>query len=276
MTVKLVVVGLKEKQPTALRFAAEMALEHNVGLRVVHCLDIRSAGDFVSMPHNSWRAAGAAILEDARHIIDDVHPHPTTEYRLDSGLPYYTLREESEVATMVVVGVDAVGRRHDLFGGTVTERLTTQSPVPLAVVPERSWPNDSSGTVFVAMDGRTPATGSIRFAFAEASRRNAELHALQVVPTDDVFGDTLPHRLGVSEALADWSEEFPDVNVIQRFLFDDADDGCVRATEEADLLILGRGPTTVMSQLLGHPVLSELISRTHCPYVVVPDDWEGR
>jgi nucleotide-binding universal stress UspA family protein len=276
MTVKPIVVGLKEKQPTALRFATEMAIAHNVGVRVIHCLDIRSAGDFVSMPHDSWRAAGAAILEDAGRIIDDVHPHPTTEYRLDSGLPFYTLRDESDNATMVVVGIDSAGRKQGVFGGTVTDRLAAHSPVPVAIVPERSWPHDPSGTVVVAVDARTPAPGPLGFAFAEASRRNAELQAVHVVPVTDMFGDTLPHRVGLSEALAGWAEEFPDVKVSRRFLFDDADEGCVRVTDEADLLILGRGPTTVMNQLLGHPVLSEITTRAHCPCVVVPDDWEGR
>jgi len=274
MTAKPVVVGLKEKQPTALKFAIENAIAHNVGLRVVHCLDIRSAGDFVSMPHDSWRAASEAILDDARLVIDDIRPHPTTQYRLDSGLPFFTLHEESQAATMLVLGVDAVGRMDGLFGGTVTERLAAQSPVPVAVVPERSWPKEPSGNVFVAVDARTPAAGSMRFAFTEASRRNADLYAIHVVPERDLVGDTVPHRIGLSEALAGWSEKFPEVKVTRRFLFDEADEGCLRATDEADLLVLGRGPGTVVRQLLGHPVLSEITSRAHCPCVVVPDDWE--
>jgi len=275
MTVKPIVVALKEKQPTALRFAAELAIARNVGLRVIHCLDIRSAGDFVSMPHNSWRAAGEAILDDARHLIDELHPRATAEYRLDSGLPFFTLHDEANNATVVIVGIDTAGRKNGVFGGTVTERLAAQSPVPIAIVPERSWSHDPSGIVVVAVDGRTSAAGSMRFAFEEASRRHAELQAVHVVPVDDMFGDTVPHRIGLSEALAGWAEEFPDVKVSRRFLFDDADEGCVRLTDEADLLVLGRGPATVMNHLLGHPVLSEITARAQCPCVVVPDEWEG-
>ena len=275
MNARPVVVGVKDKQPTAVRFAAEMALAHHVGLRVVHCLEIRSAGDFVSMPHDSWRAAGEAILEDARELIQHEHPHPSAEFRMDSGLPYYTLHEESEHATMVVVGLDAAGRLSSIFGGTVARRLITQSAVPVAVVPERSWPSEPGGSVFVAVDARTPAAGSIRFAFAEASRRNVELHAVHVVPEREIVGDTMPHRIGVSEALAGWSEEFPEVKVTRQFIFDDADDGCIRATESAALLVLGRGPDTAMGRLLGHPTLSEIAERAHCPCIVVPDDWTG-
>lgn len=272
---KPVIVGLKDKQPTALRFAAEMALARNVGLRVVHCLEIRSAGDFVSMPHDSWRAAGEAILEDARGLVHDMDPHPKSEYWMDSGLPSYTLHEESEGATMVVVGVDSTGRLGSLFSGTITRRLVMHSAAPIAVVPERSFPSNATGGVFVALDARTPAAGSIRFAFAEASRRNAELHAIHVVPETDMLGDMAPHRIGLAEALAGWSEEFPDVKVTRRFFFDDSDEGCIRATEEASLLVLGRGPKTVISRLLGHPVLTEIASRAQCPCVVVPDDWSG-
>jgi nucleotide-binding universal stress UspA family protein len=275
MTTRPVIVGLKEKQPTALRFAVDMALERNVGLRVIHCLEIRSAGDFVSMPHDSWRAAGEAVLEDARHFIDGIDPRPSTEYKLDAELPYFALQEASKHAAMLVVGVDS---RHEsnlgLFGGTVAGRVAAYSVAPVAIVPEWSWPTDRSDTVVIAVDARGPAAGSMRFAFAEASRRHAELCAIHVVPPEDMVGDTLPHRVGLSEALAGWSEEFPDVKVTRRFVFDDADEGCVQATEEADLLILGRRGNT--GSVLDHPVIAEIARRAQCPCIVVPDTWEGR
>lgn len=270
---KPVVVGLKEKQPTALRFAIEMASVRDVDLHVIHCLEIRSAGDFVSMPHHSWRAAGEALLADARHFVEDIDPHPSTEYRLDPELPYFTLRAAAETASIVVVGADSPGLNGSLFGGTVTRRLVAQSSTPIAVVPEWSWPSARSHTIVVAVDARGPAAGSMRFAFAEASRRHAELEAIHVVPIEDLVGNGLPHRIDLSEALAGWSEEFPDVKVTRRFLFGDAEEGCIQASEDADLLILGRGPNAGTTPLLDHPVLTEIASRAQCPCIVVPDEW---
>ena len=273
-TQPVVVVGLKEKQPTALRFAVDIALERNVGLRVIHCLEIRSAGDFVSMPHDSWRAAGEAVLEDARHFIDGIDPRPSTQYRLDAELPYFALQEASKAASMLVVGVDSDHENSlGLFGGTVTGRVAAYSLAPVAIVPEWSWPAEQSGTVVVAVDALGPAASSLRFAFAEASRRHAELRAIHVVPPEEMVGNTLPHHVDFSEALAGWSEEFPEVKVTRRFVVDQADDGCVQATEEADLLILGRNAKPATSSALGHPVLVEIARRAQCPCIVVPDVW---
>jgi nucleotide-binding universal stress UspA family protein len=268
-----IVVGLKEKQPTALRFAAQAAIDHRTSMRVVHCLDIRTAADFVSVPYTtfppkSWRAAGEVILDDARTVIDGLDPKPETEYVLADGMPFQTLRDETADASMMVVGIDANGFYGPLFGGSVTERLITHSPVPVAVVPERPWPDEVTGPIFVAIDTRSPAEGPLRFAFTEADRTTHELHVAHVIPDLDMFGRSESHKVDVSEVLAGWCEEFPDVRIKHRFFFDQAEDGCVRVSEEASLLVLGRRK----NHIFGHPVLGEIAKRVHCPCVVVPDE----
>jgi len=275
MNQEAIVVGLKEKQPTALRFAAQAAIEHHANLRVVHCLDLRTAADFVSVPHKefppeSWRAAGEAVIDQARADVSELQPTPNADFVLADGRPFQTLRDETAGASMLVVGLDADSSFGPLFGGSVTQRLISHSGVPVAVVPERTWADEISGPVFVAIDTRTPAAGPLRFAFSEASRTSKELHVAHVIPEMETFGQSQPRRIDVSEVLAGWSEEFPDVTVKHRFFFDDADDGCVRASEEASLLVLGRRKT----QIFGHPVLSEIAKRVHCPCVVVPDEWK--
>jgi nucleotide-binding universal stress UspA family protein len=276
MKPKGIVVGLKEKQPTALRFAAHAALEHHTNLRVVHCLDIRTAADFVSVPYKtfppeSWRVAGKTILDDARTVLKELTPPPDAEFLMPEGLPFQTLRDESSKASMVVVGVDAAAWFGPLFGGSVTERLATHSPIPVAVVPERTWPDPISGPVFVAIDALTPAAGPLRFAFMEASRSGRELHVAHVIPEMDIFHHSQSHKLEVSEVLAGWSEEFPEVVVRRRYFFDEPGEGCIRASEEASLLVLGRRKT----QIFGHQVLDEIAKRVHCPCVVVPDAWKA-
>jgi nucleotide-binding universal stress UspA family protein len=277
MTGNVVVVGVKKKQPTALRFAAEMAIKRRTNLRIVHCLDIRTAADFVSVPFNtfppeSWRAAGEAVMEEARAFVKELDPHPAVECAVADGFPFQTLREEAKHASMLVVGVDAATLFGPLFGGSVTERLITHSSVPVAVVPERAGPEEITGPIFVAIDTRTPAAGPLRFAFTAADRTTRELHVAHVIPEMDMFYRSQSHKLDVSEVLAGWSEEFPDVVVKHRFFFDEADEGCVRVSEEASLLVLGRRK----SQLFGHPVLTEIAKHTHCPCVVVPDDWKAQ
>ncbi|MFL6091009.1 MAG: universal stress protein [Aeromicrobium sp.] len=271
-----VVVGIKHKQPTALTFAAKAAVQRRGKLRIVHCLDIRTAADFVSVPYNtlppeSWRVAGETLVEDARNVVGELDPSPDVEDVLADGLPVPTLRDESADAAMLVVGLDAAAWFGPLFGDSVTERLITHSAIPVAVVPERPWPDAINGPIFVAIDARTPAAGPLRFAFAEASRTSAELHVAHVVADSDLFHESQAHGVDVSEVLAGWSEEFPDVAVRHRYFFDEAGEGCVRASEEASLLVLGCRKT----QIFGHPVLSEIARRVHCPAVVVPDGWKA-
>jgi nucleotide-binding universal stress UspA family protein len=201
-----------------------------------------------------------------------MNPRPGVELEIADGRPFQTLRAAAEHSAMLVVGVDTAYWAGPLSGGSVTERLITRSNVPVAVVPERSFPGELSGPIFVAIDTRSPAAGPLRFAFMEADRTTHELHVAHIIPTLDMFYGSQSHKIAVSEVLAGWCEEFPDVTVKHRFFFDDADDGCIRASEEASLLVLGHRK----SHVFGHPVLAEIAKRVHCPCVVVPDEWEVR
>lgn len=276
MNEKSVVVGIKEKQPTALQFAAKAAVERHTSLRIVHCLDIRTAADFVSLPYTTfppeaWRTAGEAVVEEAQALVSDMEPSLERELVIADGSPYTTLRDEAAHAAMLVVGVDAADWFAPLFGGSIAERLINHAAVPVAVVPERAWPQEISGPIFVAIDARTPAAGPLRFAFEHADRTTHELHVAHVIPEKDMFFRSRSHKIDVSEVLAGWSEEFPDVDVVHRFFFDEAGEGCVRVSEEASLLVLGRRKHAIF----GHPVLSEIAKRVHCPCVVVPDEWKA-
>lgn len=269
-----IVVGIKDKQPAALKFAADAAQARGVGLRVVHSLDLRVAGDFVSVPHDTWEKSGEQLLDTTRDLLRGLGATVHREFVLSTRSAYLTLRDEAKRAALVVVGTDTPGWGNRLFRGSVTERLATHSPAPLAIVPEKSWPGDAQGDVVVAIDARGAASGPLRFAFSEADRRGSALQVIHVVPLDSNSTDALPERVGVAEVLAGWTQEFPDVKVTTHLLFDEPDDGCVRVSSEADLLVLGRCDTKVPLPF-AHPVLAQVIGRAHCPSVVVPAQWEA-
>lgn len=263
-----IVVGLKEMQPTALRFAAQKAGDLHAHLRVIHSLDVHAAGGFEYTPHDSWQASGKRVLADARTFIDGLDTSQPAGFVLHSWSPYDALLDAAESAAMLVVGVDANAWFGPLFAGSVTERLITHSPIPVAVVPERAWQHEITGPVFVAIDNHGPATGPLQFAFTEADRTTRELHVAHVIPEETLFHRSESQTFEAAEALAERSEKFPDVTVKQRFFYDDPDDGCVRVSEEASLLVLGRRK----KQIFGHPVLAEIAKRVHCPCIVVPEE----
>lgn len=275
MNTNPVVVGVKDEQPTALKFAAEAALARGVELHVIHCVEPLIAGDLVLPVDETWQAAGQVTLDSAKALIDELDDEPATTYELSIGAPVGILGDAAEKASLLVVGTDEDDWGARLFTDKVTERLAKHVDIPVAIVPERARTHHVGKGVYVAVDGRGPATGPLRFAFTEASRhRKSKLHVIHALPAGTSTDEMNAIRADVSEALAGWSEEFPDVEVVRRLVFDDTDDGCVAASKEAALLVLGRATHNGLGSLFGHPVITEMARHTRGPSVVVPNEWK--
>ena len=274
MTKHPVVVGVKDRQPTAVRFAVEAATARGVGVRVVHCVSPLVAGDLAFATDAAWRAVGQQVMDAAHEVIAGAGSPPEAEYDLSVGSPRDVLQDAASSAALVVVGTDPVGRMDRLFSGKVSEFLAKNSPAPVAIIPESTW-QSTGGGVFDALDAKTLARGPLRFAFDEASRRGDRLYAVHVVAPETARDDAEAIRAEIAEVMAGWSSEYPDVRVTHRLLFEDADDGCLRASAEADLLVLGRFNDPGSRGLSAHPVLTQIARRAHCPVVVVPDAWNA-
>ena len=275
MSSRPVVVAVKEDQPAALEFAVTAAKSRNVGLRVVHCVEPVTAWDSPSVDDILWLGAGQEVLDRANEEIGRIAPNLPAEFVLEPGAPDVVLLKEAENAAMLVLGTDSQILIERLLDGHVAEHLAKRSPVPVGIVPERSIPQTPTGAVFVAIDATTLAAGPLRFAFEEASRRNNELYVVHVAPADVMFDETTALRAEIAEILAGWSERYPDVRVTRQLLFDEADEGCRRAGEESEVLVVGRHSKSLIALLLGHPVLKQIVRKALSPCVVVPDDWGG-
>jgi len=269
----LVVVGVVDRQPAALRFAADRALSAGAGLRVVHCVESLSAWDRPPLSDLRWLRSGQTVLEAAREVVGQHAPGLDTEYLVVPGPTGDVLVREAGDAAMLVVGTDSERWADRLLGGRVTARVTTDASVPVAVVPERLFPEPATGVV-LALDARGGGHGSVRFAFNEASRRSQELQVLHVVPTGMSIREIESLQTEISRILAGWSTQFPDVVVSQKLVFNDVDAESIRAGREVGLLVLGRRPTSPLTVFFGHPVLSEIAREARCPCVVVPEDWD--
>ena len=106
-----IVIGIEDKQPCAVRFAAESAARRGVELRVVHCLEgPKDDAVWLDTPDEA-AAAGQGVLDAARELIETMGSPPRTSYVLGAGSPYEILAEEAALASMVVVGTDAIGHQ---------------------------------------------------------------------------------------------------------------------------------------------------------------------
>jgi hypothetical protein len=100
-------------------------------------------------------------------------------------------------------------------------------------------PNDSAvhptGDLVLTLDGDTADEGPIRYAFEQADARDAVLHVLHVTPADTPTYEADQIRANVSEVLAGWLDEYPDINVVKGFSIGDPTDSITRATDNAAL-----------------------------------------
>lgn len=270
-----VVIGVKEEQPTALRFAAEAAMTRGVDLHVIHCIEPLIAGDVVLPVDERGQAEGQAVLDSAEAAIRSFDGAPATTYELSIGAPIGILDDASEKASLLVVGTDEDDWAARLFTDRVTECLAKYVEVPVAIVPEWSRTHHAGTGVYVALDSRSPATGPLRYAFAEANRQPRKvLHVIHAPSAGTPMDEMNDVRREMFEILAGWCDEFPDVDVRSRLVFDETDQACLDATKEAGLFVLGRATRTGIHGILGHPVITEIARRTRCPSVVVPNDWK--
>jgi nucleotide-binding universal stress UspA family protein len=268
-----VVVGVVDRQAAALRFAADRALSTGAVLRVVHCVEPLSAWDRPSLSDLRWLSSGQTVLAAAREVVSRHAPSLDTEYLEVPGPAGDVLVREADGAAMLVVGTDSERWTDRLLGGGVTAQVTTDASVPVAVVPEQVFPEPATGVV-LALDARSGVHGSVGFAFTEASRRGLELQVLHVFPIGKTIHEIKSLQAEISRTLAGWSQQFPEVAVRSRLVFNDVDAGSLRAGREVGLLVLGRRPISPLTVLFGHPVLSEIAREARCPCVVVPEVWD--
>lgn len=275
---KPVVVGIGDKQPTALRFALREAHREGTGLRVVHSAGLPAQSVVAQAGPEIVAAvleAGQKVLDDARHFIEqEVTPVPVT-YDLTSVAPIRALEAAAQAASSVVIGADNISWPDRLLGGAIASHIALHAACPVVVVPERTYPTNLSGGVVIALDGDTPARGPLQFAFEQANARGDVLHVLHAIPPATAVPDCEAIRANIGEVLAGWGDRYPHVRVLLSFPIDEADDACIRATERSQLVVVGRPHRHGLPFALARPLAADVVRQARCPVAVVPAEYRG-
>ncbi|MEV4536629.1 universal stress protein [Asanoa sp. NPDC049518] len=251
-TAPVVVTFSDDTDTAAVSLAAAEAGLHGRRLTVVHAGDERTVR----------RAVTALTDLDARYL------------HVDEPLDEALIRLSRDAFLVVTT---AAGDRRP-----AARRVAAHAANPTLVASARHV--EPSAPVMLAVDARHGAPRAGAFAFAEASARQVELAVLYVaaeVPdgpfdTVDPFaydaaaameaGDRL-----LAEALAGYSDRYPDVAVVRRTWHDPT---VVRAiadrAEKAGLLVVATRDHPRMSERLLGSVTGELLGATPCPLAVVP------
>lgn len=277
-----VVVGVADKQPTALRFALREAHRRGTHLRVVHSagLPVQASAAYAGGAAGAevlegLREAGQQILDDARHFIEQEVTPATVTYVLTAVAPIEALESEATEAGTVVIGADDLSWPDRLLGGATASHVALHATAPVVVVPERVYPTSSTGGVVIALDGDSPARGPLQFAFEQAAARGHALHVMHAIPPGTTRPDAEGIRANIGEILAGWTTTYPGVRVLLSFPIDEPDDACVRATERSELVVIGRPHRHGLPFVLARPLAAEVLRHAQCPVAVVPETYRG-
>ena len=138
----------------------------------------------------------------------------------------------------------------------------------------------TTGTVLVGVDGLPGSAGALRYAVAEARRRQTELRLLHVVPSLLSLGPAAPtvdlQRIG-AELLADAERTVraaaPELEVHTALTRGERTGGIVKAAQGAQLLVIGRESRRGIEKLLAGTATASVAAHAPCDVVVVPSFW---
>ncbi|TLQ46130.1 universal stress protein [Streptomyces marianii] len=213
-------------------------------------------------------------MAEAEAIARGAHPGLEVRATRPSGAPAAVLLAESERAHTVVLGAKGLGGFGSLLLGSVALQVVGHAACPVVVV---NHVTTGHRRIVVGADGSEHSLAALTYAFDQASLRDAELHAVHawvhpgphalVSAAQDAAAKE--HRQALDEWLAPLREEHPDVEVVEHVPDEDPVLALARASDRADLLVVGsRGRGGFRGLALGS-VSHHMLQFSQCPLAVV-------
>lgn len=187
------------------------------------------------------------------------------------------------VAASVDAAVVVLGSRHlralgSAVLGSVGAGVAAHAACPVVVVRGPAGDPAEDARVIVGIDGTDAAVDVLRFAFGYASRHRVGLRAVLCWRPDPLA--TMIWRpeppapaqaeARLSEILAGWGEQFPEVPVQQTVVRDHPVPGLVAASSAQQLLVVGSRTSQAMLGTVLGSVSQGVLHHATCPVAVVP------
>ena len=291
LTSRPVVVGLDGRQPgrVALDWAIDEARWRRAPLRLLHATPMPLRGRAPELP--SEVAAGdeqsARILDEAVDRVRALSPATPVSTSPGRGNAAVMLVEASKDASCVVVGARTRGALASAFLGSTSVDVAAHAAAPVVVVRQLPVVRPNRPGVVVGSDGSALSTAAIAEGFRQADERGLTLtvvHAwfldpgmgLAALQSEDALraaGDA-EHALA-AEALAGWSEKYPDVLLRHHVINAHPVQALVEHSDGAELVIVGSRGRGGFGGLLMGSVSQGVLHHAHCPVMVVkapPDE----
>jgi nucleotide-binding universal stress UspA family protein len=269
-----VLVGIdgSEQALAAVRAAAAEAARRKVPLHIVHAFIWSSLHVYVGpvapdLPATGLRHQAEDLLAEAAAEARKSAPQVLVGTHLIDGAATQVLLDESDPATLLVLGDRGLGGFSGLIIGSVAVHAAARARCPVLVI---RGAEPTAGPVVVGIDGTEQSDLALGFAFEESAQRSVELIALHVRDgspgrSDDSSTDG---RMLV-DALAGWQPTYPDVVVKPEVVRGHPRHELIERSRQAQLMVLGaHGHDTFKGLLLGS-VSQTLLHHSACPVAVV-------
>jgi nucleotide-binding universal stress UspA family protein len=283
-TTAAVVVGFDGQPPAerALDWAIAEAQRVKAPLHVVYARMMPLRGPTVEAGFAVHPTESEEILGAATDRVRSLAPRLSVTTASAYGNAAALLVDESRDASCLVVGARGRGALGSAVLGSTSIDVAAHAPCPVVVVRELPQQLPDRPGVVVGSDGSELSEAAIAAGFEQADRLGVPLtvvHAwyldsegtgLAALETDDVRLVVAQEEEALgSEAVAGWSEKFPDVKVRQRILRAHPVEALVDHSRGAELVVVGsRGRGGFTGLLLGS-VSQGVLHHAHCPVMVV-------
>ncbi|MFG1676138.1 universal stress protein [Micromonospora sp. NPDC049282] len=251
-------------------------------VRIVYC---DPWADHPAWAHNdpAGELAGGVLSDPQRAIRAAIDRANTDEVPVTgevlAGNPTTVLIRESADADLLVLGHRGRGGFPELLLGSVAVTVAAHAACPVLIT--RGTPT-TGGEVLVGVDGSPSNHAAIGFAFHEAALRSVDLRALHTRRESNItdhgsmaMGDSgseyVEQDQVLTEALAGWSQKYPQVVVQRQLATGRAAHALVAASDRAQLVVLGaRGRGGLHGRRLGS-VSHAVLHHAACPVTIVHD-----
>ncbi|MEU2111955.1 universal stress protein [Streptomyces sp. NPDC019507] len=287
---RTVTVGLDGSQEslTATQWAAQEALRRAVPLRLLRAWSSDEDPRTRPVDPETARGWGERTLATAERRLRRRHPGLDVETKWVAGDPVEVLCAAADEAELLVLGSRGLGGLAGFLAGSVSLAVLARTRRPVVLVrphdplePEQ----DRTGDVVVGLDVSAPSDEVLAVGFGAADRYSCGLRVVHRWAVPALYGPDMAGALpllmtevaedarrALDEALAPWTEKFPDVVVVRDCRQGRPAQDLIELSHDARLVVVGRRVRRARIGTHIGAVTHAVLHHCLAPVAVVPHD----